>query len=58
MVLLFAGVVTLTMSGCDKPLSGGPCDPIGKTKTDSTGQVWTCAKNLNTGNGYWYKGKP
>lgn len=48
--------VLLSAAGCD-PMSGGSCSPIGKTMTDSKGQVWTCAKNLQTGKGYWYKGK-
>jgi len=39
------------------PVSGGACDPIGSTRTVD-GQVWTCAKNVDTGNGYWYKGTP
>jgi hypothetical protein len=44
-------------SGCNE-VSGGACDQIGSQRTDSRGQLWTCAKNLNTGKGYWYKGKP
>lgn len=43
--------------GCDKPISGGACSPIGSTKTDDSGQLWTCAKNEKTGKGYWYKGE-
>lgn len=54
----FAVVFVVALLSCDdKPLHGGACSPIGSTKTDSSGQVWTCAKNVKTGNGYWYKGK-
>lgn len=57
-----AGVLGLALAlggpaGC-APRSGGACSPIGATQTDDSGQLWTCAKNLNTGKGYWYKGKP
>lgn len=41
----------------ETPISGGACSPIGKVKTDRDGQLWTCAKNAQTGNGFWYKGK-
>lgn len=54
-LVLSVPLLTACPSG---PISGGACSPIGSTQTDSSGQLWTCAKNLNTGNGYWYKGKP
>lgn len=44
-------------SSCEGPMSGGACSPIGTTKTDSKGQLWTCVKNTETGNGFWYKGR-
>ncbi len=50
--------MVLGLTACDRPISGGACNQIGSTKKDSTGQVWTCAKNLKTGNGYRYKGTP
>lgn len=58
-ILGVIGVVVLAAGSqsCEGPISGGACTPIGSTKTVD-GQLWTCAKNETTGNGYWYKGKP
>jgi len=50
-------LMVIALTGCD-PTSGGACDQIGSQTTDSHGQLWTCAKNVQTGKGYWYKGKP
>ena len=56
--LALAGALAFSgPAGC-APASGGACSPIGSTETDDTGQVWACAKNETTGNGYWYKGTP
>ena len=56
-VIAFIGLCIFTTGGCDRPMSGGPCDQIGSTATDKQGQLWTCVKNQTTGKGYWYKGK-
>ncbi|HSL52003.1 MAG TPA: hypothetical protein VK878_23285 [Candidatus Deferrimicrobiaceae bacterium] len=54
---VIGAALVVLLTAC-KPISGGACSPIGSTQTDDTGQIWTCAKNETTGNGYWYKGKP
>jgi hypothetical protein len=52
------GVVamTLTVAGCDVT-QGGACNQIGSQHTNKDGTLFTCAKNQDTGKGYWYVGK-
>lgn len=54
---LGAAVLSLALVGCDVG-SGGSCDQIGSQHTNKDGTLYTCAKNVQTGKGYWYKGTP
>jgi len=56
LVLALAVVCVFTLGACDVTESG-PCNQIGSQHTNKDGQIYTCAKNMDTGKGYWYKGK-
>lgn len=57
-LVIVVTAISIAISVSDQPLSGGACTPIGSTRVDCNGQVWTCAKNVQTSKGYWYKGRP
>lgn len=55
-IMIGTVVLVLTLSACDVA-PGGACNQIGSQHTNKDGTLFTCAENLNTGKGYWYKGK-
>lgn len=58
LVIIVIVLALIRWAQTEGPISGGACPSIGTTQIDKRGQEWTCIRNVQTGNGFWYRGKP